>query len=215
MSTLAKLALGLVGAIRPRPAPGGAETTIRLPRPDRSGGAPLMRALRRRRSRREFRPDPLPMAMLSNLLWAAFGVNRSDGHRTAPSAMDMREIDVYAALPDGLWRYDPDAHALHLAVEVDARPVTGRLDFVDDAPLDLVYVADHRRMTAVPESQRETLSAADAGFIAENVYLYCASEGLATVVRAWIDREALAKAMGLDAHQRIVLAQTVGYPASR
>jgi SagB-type dehydrogenase family enzyme len=171
-----------------------------------------MQALAKRRSSREFAHKPLPLPVLSSLLWAAFGVNRRGGGRTAPSAIDAQEIDVYVALPDGAYLYDAKAHALRLVAANDLRRVTGYQDFVDEAPLDLVYVADHRRMRLVPVAQRESYASAAAGAIAQNVYLYSASAGLATVIRAWIDRSAIADALGLSHDQHVVLSQTVGYP---
>src|SRR5512137_1402935 len=123
MSTLTKLALGAMGQLRPRPTRGDARKSIKLPAPDKSGGVPLMYALAKRRSSREFARKPLPLPILSNLLWAAFGVNRRGGGRTAPSALDAQEIDVYAALPDGAYRYDARAHALKLVAATDVRRV--------------------------------------------------------------------------------------------
>lgn len=176
---------------------------------------PLMDALHERHSTREFHTDPLPLQVMSDLLRAAFGINRPDsGGRTAPSAINAREIDVYATMASGLYRYDPEAHALNLMSPNNVRRVTGYRDFVDLAPVDLVYVADWARIKMTPAPKRQVLSAAGAGAIAENVYLFCASSGPAAVVRAWIDREALARAMGLAADPHIVLAQTVGYPIS-
>lgn len=212
MSTITKLALGVMGQLRPRPARGDARRTIKLPAPDKRGGLPLMQALAKRRSSREFARKPLQLPVLSSLLWAAFGVNRRGGGRTAPSALDAQEIDVYVALPDGAYIYDSKAHALKLVAASDLRRVTGYQDFVDDAPLDLVYVADHRRMRLVPVAQRESYASAAAGAIAQNVYLYAASAGLATVIRAWIDRNAVAGALGLGHDEHVVLSQTVGYP---
>jgi len=212
MSTLTKLALGAMGALRPRPPQGKAGKSIKLPAPDKRGGLPLMRALAKRRSSREFARKPLPLPVLSNLLWAGFGVNRRGGGRTAPSAIDAQEIDVYVALPDGAYLYDAKAHVLRLVAASDLRRVTGYQDFVDEAPLDLVYVADHRRMRLVPVGQRESYASAAAGAIAQNVYLYAASAGLATVIRAWIDRSAIADALGLAHDQQVLLSQTVGYP---
>jgi SagB-type dehydrogenase family enzyme len=212
MSTLTKLALGAMGQLRPRPTRGDARKSIKLPAPDKSGGVPLMYALAKRRSSREFARKPLPLPILSNLLWAAFGVNRRGGGRTAPSALDAQEIDVYVALPDGAYCYDAKTLTLRLVAASDLRRVTGYQDFVDDAPLDLVYVADHARMRMVPVGQRESYASAAAGAIAQNVYLYSASAGLATVIRAWIDRSAIADALGLDHDQQVLLSQTVGYP---
>ncbi|RPH58649.1 MAG: SagB/ThcOx family dehydrogenase, partial [Burkholderiales bacterium] len=155
----------------------------------------------------------LPLPVLSNLLRAAWGTNRPGGGRTAPSALGAQEIDVYVALPQGAYRYDADAHALQLAAAADLRRVTGYQDFVDEAPLDLVYVADHRRMAMVPVAQRESYASVAAGAVAQNVYLFAAGNGLATVLRAWIDREAIAGALGLAHDQQVLLSQTVGYPA--
>ena len=211
MSTLTKLALGVMGQLRPRPARGDACATLKLPAPDKRGGLPLMQALARRRSSREFQRKPLPLPVLSSLLWAAFGVNRRGGGRTAPSAIDAQEIDVYVALPDGAYAYDAKSHTLRLVASSDLRRVTGYQDFVDAAPLDLVYVADHARMRLVPAGQRESYASAAAGAIAQNVYLFAASEGLATVIRAWIDRAAIADALGLTHDQQVLLSQTVGY----
>lgn len=213
MNTLTKLALGLMGHNPPRPPSGTPLEARALLPPQRAGGLPLMEALARRQSSREFASTPLDEQTLSDLLWSAAGVNRPAlGGRTAPSAMNAQEVLLYAAMPQGLYLYEPVAHALHLAVSSDVRRVTGYQDFVDDAALDLVYVADHGRMGMVPAAQRTAYACAAAGAMAQNVYLLCASSGLATVVRAWFDRDALAKAMGLGNDQQLLLAQTVGRP---
>jgi len=213
MNTLTKMALGLIGQLRPEPATGDAASTTHLPPADTAGGVPLMQALSQRQSLREFDPAPLPEQTLSDLLWVAAGINRPVlGGRTAPSAMNAQEVDVYAALPNGLYRYVASSHTLHLVSTIDARRVTGYQDFVDTAPLDLVFVADYARMKLVPAAQRESYAWAAAGAMAQNVYLYCASAGLATVIRAWIDRGALAQALGLNNEQQVLLSQTVGRP---
>ena len=214
MNPLTKMALGLIGQLRPEPPTGDGSPVLALPPPRQGGGLPLMHALARRQSQREFDPVALPLPVLSDLLWAAAGVNRPDsGGRTAPSAMNAQEVDLYVALPEGLYRYDPHAHALQRTEAADARRVTGYQDVVDSAPLDLVYVADHTRMKLVPAEQRSTYAAVAAGAMAQNVYLQAASAGLATVIRAWLDRPALAQAMGLGTNQQVLLAQTVGWPA--
>ena len=212
MTTVGKLALGMMGRLRPKPLTGDADSTIALPPADHTGGAPLMETLARRRSTREFAPDPLPLPVLSGLLWAAYGVNRQDGGRTAPSALNAQEVDVYVALPGGAYCYNAKAHALHLAAAADVRRVTGYQDFVDDAALDLVFVADYSRFGMVPVHVRESYASVAAGAIAQNVYLFSAANGLATVIRAWIDRDAIANALGLTHDQHVLLAQTVGYP---
>ncbi|KAF0164348.1 MAG: nitroreductase [Rhodocyclaceae bacterium] len=212
MTTLTKIALGMMGALRPKPATGDSATSISLPQPAVQGGLPLMEALALRHSAREFAPEALPMALLSNLLWAAYGINRAGGGRTAPSALNAQEIDVFVALPSGAYRYDAVANRLDLVAASDLRSVTGYQDFVDEAPLDLVYVADHARMGLIPVAQRESYASAAAGAIAQNVYLFAAGNGLATVIRAWIDRAAIADALGLTHDQQVLLSQTVGYP---
>ena len=214
VNTLTKLALGLMGQLRAEPPTGDDSTpTLALPPPTHSGGMPLMTALHRRESRREFSRRALSKQVLSDLLWAAGGINRPElGGRTAPSAMNSQEVQVYAALPQGLYRYEPVSHTLRLAVASDVRRVTGYQDFVDSAPMDLVYVADHTRMTLVPAAHRTAYASAAAGAMAQNVYLVCASEGLATVIRAWFDRRALSQAMGLGPDHELLLAQTVGTP---
>ncbi|MEO8007690.1 MAG: SagB/ThcOx family dehydrogenase [Betaproteobacteria bacterium] len=189
--------------------------SIPLPPPQTGQATTLMQALKHRRSTREFAPKPLPRDTLSTLLWAAFGINRPDsGGRTAPSAHNWQEIFVYAALADGLFRYDATGHSLQPVTAADLRALTGMQDFVSGAPLNLVYVADFSRTGETGAEEREFLAAADAGFIAQNVYLFCAATGLATVVRGFVDRKKLAAALGLGMHERIILAQTVGFPAS-
>ena len=170
-----------------------------------------MSALSSRQSVREFSPEPLPEQVRSDFLWAAGGINRHDvDGRTAPSAMNAQEVLLYVAMPQGLFLYEPKPHALRLVVASDVRRVTGNQDFVDTAPLDLVFVADHARMKLVPVAQREAYAHATAGAMAQNAYLYCASQGLATVIRAWFNRDALALAMGLQADHQLLLSQTVG-----
>jgi len=187
---------------------------IRLPPPEMEGGSSVMQALGARHSTREFGSQALPPHVMSALLWAANGVNRPEtGQRTAPSAHDWREIDVYVTMAGGAYRYDPPTHTLKRVAAGDIRHLTGVQDFVATAPVNLVYVADLDRMSEASAEDKAFYSAADAGFIAQNVYLYCASAGLAAVVRGLIDREALGAALGLRKHQRIILAQSVGYPA--
>jgi SagB-type dehydrogenase family enzyme len=213
MSLLSKLALGAMGQLRPRPPQGDGESTLALPPPLKQGGLPLMEALALRRSGREFATTALPLPLLSSLLWAAWGSNRPGGGRTAPSALNAQEIDLYVALPQGAYLYDAAGHSLQRVAAADLRRVTGYQDFVDEAPLDLVFVADHGRMRMVPAGQRESYASVAAGAIAQNVYLFAAANGLATVIRAWIDRSAIADALGLNHDQQVLLSQTVGFPA--
>ncbi|HMN91883.1 MAG TPA: SagB/ThcOx family dehydrogenase [Hydrogenophaga sp.] len=213
MNTLTKLALGMLGHLHGQPVAGESLGELPLPAADTTGGLPLMQALRRRHSAREFSPEALTPQELSNVLWVAAGINRTSlGGRTAPSALNAQEVDLYVALPQGLYRYEAPRHTLLLMKAEDVRQVTGYQDFVDTAPLDLIFVADHSRMKMVPASSRESFASVAAGAMAQNVYLWCASAGLATVVRAWFDRSALMHAMQLTPDQQILLTQTVGRP---
>jgi len=184
---------------------------VKLPPAKTSGGVPLMQALTLRRSTREYADRPLPLQLLSDLLWAAFGINRSSGDRTAPYWRHIMVIDIYAAMADGVWYYDPKAHALQQHLAADIRAQTGLQDFVANAPLNLVYVARGERMRDVSPADRRLYASVDTGFIGQNVYLFCASEGLATVFRGAVDYKKLAAAMHFDAEQFVTFAQTVGY----
>lgn len=195
-----------------RPALADESPTLVLPMPQTTGGKPLMQTLKERHTSREFKSNPLPPQMLSNLLWAAFGINRpAEGGRTAPSAHGAQDISIYVVTADSVRVYDAANNLLRLVQAKDIRALTGRQDFIKDAPVNLVYVADFEKFPRDSDADRIFYSAADAGFISQNVYLYCASEGLATTVRAYIDKPALAKAMLLKPSQHIVLAQSVGY----
>ncbi|MFA5785148.1 MAG: SagB/ThcOx family dehydrogenase [Phycisphaerae bacterium] len=214
LTLLLSLCLLIVSSIAADPnAPAAQDSkTIQLPEPQKTGGKPLMQALAERKTSREFSTKELPDQVLSNLLWAAFGINRPDGKRTAPSAMNQQEIDIYVALAKGFYLYDAQSNSLKLVLEKDLRKMTGKQPFVEVAPVNLVYVADLSKMTRGSEQDKAFYSGADVGFIAQNVYLFCASENLATVVRGYVDKEILAKAIGLRPDQKVILAQTVGYP---
>ena len=191
---------------------GEEQKPIQLPKPQIAGN-PLMQLLAKRSSSRDFSSEPLPLNILSNMLWAASGINRPEsGRRTAPSAKNLQEIDIYAATAEGLYLYDAKANLLKPILAKDIGGMTGTQGFVKEAAVNLIYVADYSKMGSLSDEVKNMYAAADTGFISENVYLYCASEGLSTVVRAGIDRPALAKAMGLRPDQRIILAQSVGYP---
>jgi nitroreductase len=185
---------------------------IELPKPQTDGGRPLMAVLKDRKTSREFSSEKLPLQVLSNMLWAADGINRPDGKRTAPTAMNKQEIDVYVATAEGLYLYDAKANMLIGVLAEDVRAATGKQPFVKDAPINLVFVADFSKMGNLPVDQKDFYAATDTGFISQNVYLFCASEGLVTVVRGAVDKPACQAAMKLRADQKIILAQTVGYP---
>ena len=187
---------------------------IQLFKPQIGSGNPFMQLLWRRMSGREFSPEPLPIEVLSNMLWAAFGINRPDGKRTAPTASNRQEIDIYVATANGLYLYDAKTNLLNPVLAEDIRGMTGRQPFVKEAAVNLIFVADYSKMGTATNDVKDIYSAAATGFISENVYLYCVSEGLATVVRASIDKTALANVMKLRPDQKIILAQSVGYPKS-
>jgi SagB-type dehydrogenase family enzyme len=187
--------------------------SIQLPPPQTEIGKPLMQTLKLRQSSRNFDSKQLPTQELSNLLWAAYGINRTQsGKRTAPSAMNWQEVDIYITMKEGVYLYDAKSHSLTPVVAKDLREATGRQPFVKEAPINLVYVADEKRMSRASDENKIRWGAADVGFIAQNVYLYCASQGLAVVVRGMVDSETLTRELNLRPEQKIILAQTVGYP---
>jgi len=186
---------------------------IELPKPQTDVGRPLMQVLKDRHTTRTFSTEKLSPQVLSNLLWAAFGVNRpGTGGRTAPSAMNWQEIDIYVATADGLFLYDPKNQSLKPVLKEDIRSMTGTQPFVKEVPVNLIYVADLSRTSRASSEDAVLYTAADTGFISQNVYLFCASEGLGAVVRGSVDRPALAKIMKLRPDQKIILAQSIGKP---
>jgi nitroreductase len=187
---------------------------IELPGPQTDGGRPLMQVLQDRKSTREFSTRPLAPQLLSNLLWAGFGVNRpASGHRTAPSAMNSQEMELYVATAEGVYRYEGAAHRLEPVLAGDFRPLTGGQAWVREAPLALILVADLARLAKAKPEERDFYAAIDAGFIAQNFYLFCASERLATVVHDF-NRAPLAQALKLRPDQRVIITQSVGHPKS-
>ena len=193
-------------------ARGAEQKAIQLSEPQVAGN-PLMQLLAKRSSSREFSSEPLPVNILSNMLWAASGINRPDsGKRTAPTASNRQEMDIYVATATGLYFYDAKSSLLKPILAEDIRGLTGTQAFVKEAAVNLIYVADYSRRSSSSDEVKTMYAGAATGFISQNVYLYCASEGLATVVRAMIDRPALAKVMGLRTDQKIILSQSVGYP---
>jgi nitroreductase len=188
-----------------------------LPKPRQTGGMPLLSALAARQSNRSFADKPLPEQLLSDLLWAAFGINRPDsGKRTAPSSYNWQDITIYVFSADGVWTYEPKAHALTSVKQGDHRKLAGLQSFVWTAPLSLVYVSDTSKMhqddQTFSEDYKLKIGAIDAGHISQNVYLFCASEGLGVVARASVDAKAFSKAFNLPPHKLVLLGQTVGFP---
>lgn len=191
---------------------GESKKLIELPAPQRTGGMPLMEALDKRSSSRDFSERELSDQVLSNLLWAAFGINRENGKRTAPSSQGKTEMEVYVATGKGLFLYIPEKNALEQVLEKDIRNKTGKQLFVNKAPVNLIFVANYKKAGNTNSQKYRSTSGMNTGFISQNVYLYCASEGLATVVRGWFDNDSLRKAMNLEDYKDIILTQTVGYP---
>ena len=197
--------------------------TIQLPAPQMAGGKPVMNALALRQTSRDFASTDLPKQTLSNLLWAAWGINRKEGNlRTAPSAADWQEIELYVVMKDGTYVYDAVTNTLKPVVSGDLRALTGVQPFVKDVPVTLVYVSDAKKMVYPPglpqifidlaEKEKANMTWADAAVIAENVYIFCASAELATGLRQAIDKPPLAEALKLDADQTVIMAQCVGFP---
>ena len=185
--------------------------SILLPPPQKTGGMPLMEALAKRSTSRAFATNELSSQQISSLLWAAFGINRPDGKRTAPSAMNFQETDIYVLLKSGAYVYSAASNQLNQVVAEDIRALGGIQAFVKDAPVTLVFVADLAKSGGNNEGNRNFASI-DVGYISQNVYLFCASEGLATGARALVDQKALGEKLKLRPDQLIVLAQSVGYP---
>ncbi len=171
-----------------------------------------MEALSKRKSTREFSDYEIPLQVMSDMLWAAYGFNRpQEKKRTVPSAYNIQNMKVYAATADGLYLYDATGNSLKLILGEDIRAQTGTQTYVRDASVNLVYVADMSMMASAGD-RGEFYSIAHAGFISQNVYLFCASFDLGTTVRDLIDRETLEITMQLQDDEEIILAQSVGYP---
>ena len=180
--------------------------------PPRTGGKSVMEALHERKTIREIKPEKLSNEILGNLLWAAFGVNRPEiGHRTAPSAMNSQEIDIYVATAEGVYVYEPKPHDMKLVANMDVRGKTSGQAFGTNAPVTLIYVADLSRLNKARQETRIIYANFDAGCICQNVYLFCASEGLGCVVHD-LDRGPLRELLKLKGDQQIIMTHAVGWP---
>ena len=179
---------------------------IKLNAPDKARGTAVMKAFSDRHSDREYAAKELSAQDLSDLLWAANGINRTDGKRTAPSALNKQDIDVYVIMKDG------KAHALNPIAKGDHRAaVGGGQDFVKDAPVCLVLVSDLSRFGNVGDHTK-LMAAMDAGIVSQNINLCCAGIGLSTVPRASMDQAALKKILKLTDSQVLMMNNPVGYP---
>ena len=185
---------------------------LKLPAPDTKGGKPLMECMTLRKSGRSFSARPLPPQVMANIFYAADGITRTDGRKTVPTARNAQNQLIYAATADGTWLYQPRTNPLKKLSSKDIRALCGKQKFHAKAPLVLIYAAEPAKVGSTPE-QQQNYAANHAGYASQNVYLYAASEGLATVVCAMVDREALAKALNLPAGQQIMYSQPIGYPA--
>jgi SagB-type dehydrogenase family enzyme len=190
-----------------------AQDIRQLPEPVKEGGKPLMIALSERQSSRSFANRDMSDQMMSNLLWAAFGINRPEmGKRTAPSSHNVQDIQVYAVTREGAYLYLPEKNALQQVNNQDVRQAMGKQDFTGKATVNLVYVSDFSRYSGGSDQVKQATASAHCGFIGQNVYLFCASEGLHTVFRAWIDKDKIASALNLSKNQHVIYSQTVGFP---
>jgi nitroreductase len=189
------------------------EGVIKLNQPDLKKGVPMMEALSKRKTERNLSDKKLTLQQLSELLWAAEGVNRPDGKRTVPAAMAKYAVDIYAVLPEGVYFYNVAKHELSLVTKGDFRRDSGMQEFVYIASVNLVYVLNLKNWQnlsrPIPEQKRDRWIAVELGCIAQNVHLYCASEGLGTVIRGMIDENKFSEVIKVKPEQ-ILMAQTVG-----
>lgn len=185
---------------------------ISLALPVKTGGMPVVQAIAERRTSRAFSDRELSPETLSTLLWVANGISRPDGRRTIPTGHNVQDIDVYVLLNSGAYRYDEKVHALIQVNKGDFRKIAGKQPFAQMAPVNLYFVQDVTRAKKTDALSQMRFGGIHAGAAIQNVYLFCTSEGLATVAREQNDYEALAKLFKLKPTQRIILGQSVGYP---
>lgn len=190
-----------------------ADKVVKLLKPNLNRSGAVMKALSERQSTREYASKALSLADLSDLLWAANGINRSDsGKRTAPSAMNKQDVDVYVVLPEGTYLYDAKNHQLNLVAEGDHRgAVAGGQAFVKTAPVSLVLISDISRFGDAKSARNQLMGAMDAGIVSQNISLFCSSANLATVPRASMDFDQLKKVLKLKETQMPMMNHPVGY----
>lgn len=176
---------------------------IQLPEPTRKGGMPLMEAINARHSSREFSDATLTHQQLSDMLWVACGYNRPD-KRTVATAMNRQEMSAYIVTPEAIYKYEPKENKLIFITEGDHRDVFAAQDFAKKAPLNIALVAD------LAKQENEVFAGMTVGAMSHNIYLWCASEGLNTVVRASFDQEGMKKALKLSDTEKVLLVQTIG-----
>ena len=181
---------------------------IKLPAPQKDGGMPLMEALANRKTNRDFTQDELSPQQLSNLLWAAAGINREDGRRTSPTAANAQQIEIYVLNKQGAYLYIPEEHALRLIAAGDHRTIGASQERFQDCPLMLIFVANYDKMGRWENEARAMYESTDTGNVSQNVYLYCASEGLATCALGSIHRDKLQELLKFNG--KAILGQSVG-----
>ena len=189
-----------------------AQSVIQLPAPKMQGGMPLMDALSKRKSTRDYNAEKqLTNQQLSDLLWAAYGFNR-DKKRTAPSAMDMQEITLFVFTKEGAYEWNPNTNQLILIISGDHRDITGKQGFVKNAAINIVYVADFSKMNHYKtQEDKMNMAHVDCGFIGQNVYLFAASNGMNAIFRGYIDKELLHSKLQLNTNQHVLFSQSVGF----
>jgi SagB-type dehydrogenase family enzyme len=186
---------------------------IKLPTPDKTKGVSIMKAFNDRHSDRTYAPDRLSQQDLSDLLWAANGINRPDGKRTAPSCMNFQKVRVYVILPEGAYLYDEKANALTLITEGDYRAaVAGGQSYAKTAPLCIVLSADLTRFGGTINEGTKLMASVDVGIVCQNINLACAGLGLATVPRATMDQATLKRILKLKDTDLLLMNNPVGYP---
>lgn len=186
---------------------------MELPAPVKSGGMPLRDALSARKTLRNFSDRMLTPQELANLLWAANGLNRPDGRRTAPTARNASEIELYVILSSGVYLYDVQKNKLKLVLKEDIRNMAGTQEFTADAPVNILYVVDYTKINwDIPMEKKRQYGAVDSGFIGQNIYLHCASEGMSNVFRGMIDAPLLHQKLKLPETKEVLYAHSIGFP---
>lgn len=189
---------------------------IKLLAPNTKSGDALMKCMQERKSFREFSDRSLSLKHLSEIMWVTNGLNRPAEHRrTVPSALALYPLDAYVILSNGIYLYNPETHELEAKLEGDYRELAGLQDFVQTAPLNIILIANYDKYTQgerkVPADKHLYLAALDAGHCTQNIYLYCASEGLKSVVRGGARDAELLEVLGLDENHQFILAHSIGY----
>ncbi len=185
---------------------------IILPAPNKSGGMKLMQAFAERKSIKEFSDKEISLEQLSDLLWAMFGINRPEsGRRTAPSAKNWQTTEMYVIRKDAVYYYDYKEHSLTLVKAGDFRIIAGKQEYAQEAPLNILLMANLDKMEICNELDVKVIASMDAGFISQNAYLYCASENLACVARLMLDYELIAKTLEYPKSMWPALALTIGF----